>query len=326
MANQKIVDYLQKVEKIRNKGFYRIPNGKVKDLVREIDRDYQPCKKISHEGLEIFVKHYGSLHTYNPTRQNNKFTSDIVLSRLYNALGVNSATYYPMTTTRGFLDKEDIDLIVSQSIVDMPGYRTKQAVADEKMNHIISVMCADDTYSIAGIINSRPDMIEYDGRFANDEFFGDFVSMHILDNIFMQEDRTVNNFFTYEDKKSGKCGIITYDHERLGLDKFADINDKDFRDMISGKAFACYAPISMCPVCSTKETYPAKIKNIAKILDSGVLGKSGEDLKNRLSSLKFIDVVEESERQGYPMSRDRVNKIGILLENAQNEICKTRTK
>lgn len=326
MANQKIIDYLQKVEKIRDKGFYRIPNGKVKDLVREIDKDYQPCKKISHEGLEIFVKHYGSLHTYNPIRQNNKFTSDIVLSRLYNALGVNSATYYPMTTTRGLWDREDVDLIVSQSILDMPGFSTKQAVADEKMNRIVSVMCDEDTYSISGIINGRSDLIEYDKRFARDEFFGDFVNMHILDNIFMQEDRTLNNFFTYEDKKNGKCGIVTYDHERVGIDKFVDTKDNDFKDMISGKARLNYAPISLCPVCSTNESYPAKIENIAKILDSGVLGKSGEDLKNRLSSLKFIDIVEESERQGYPMSRDRINKIRILFENAQNEICRSRIK
>lgn len=326
MANPKVINYLKKVENIRDKGYYRIPSGKVKDLVKDIDKDYQPCKKISHEGLELFVKHYGALYTYNPERQAGKFTSDIILSRLYNALGVNSATYYPMTTTKGIFDKQEIDLIVSQSILDIPSCTTKQAVADEKLNQIISVMCEDDTYSVEGLIHRRQEIAEYDKRFADNNFFGDFIGMHLLDNIFLQEDRTINNFFIYKDKKTGKSGIITYDHERLALDKFAFTSDEDFKNIIEGRDKTTFSPNSLCPISDTNESYSAKINNIAKILDSGILGHIGEEFKNRFSNVNFREILEDSERQGYSLSRDRVNKIRILFNNAQNEICNQKVR
>ena len=323
MANKDVMRYLQEIENVlpRNYGRYTLPSRVTKTVIKNLEQDYQPVQKISYEGLDMFIKTYGRMYRNDPQRLRAKFTSELLLSRLYNKLGVTSATYYPITTTTGVFEKKDIDMMASQSILDIPGIRTTQAVADEKMQNIVSWLTNRDLYSMEELIKRRAEIAKYDARFADDKFFGEFMLMHGLDNTCLQTDRTLNNFYTYD------SGIIVFDHERTEFDRFFMSSRDDFKKYLEGKAAVPFTPHSLCPVKKIGETWQDKMKGFGRILDSGALGKEGEDFRKALSKLDYYKFVAEVEREsGYPLWPDFVDRLGMIVTAAQNELCPQKTK
>ncbi|MBE5739119.1 MAG: hypothetical protein E7354_05285 [Clostridiales bacterium] len=330
MANKQVVEYLQSVQKViipTKHGNYTLPSNLTKGVIKGLDLDYQPVKKISYEGLDLYIKTYGRMHRADPRRLRTKFTSEVLLSRLYNKLGVNSATYYPLVASRGVIEREEVDIMSSQSLLDIPGFETTQAVADNKLQDVVSHLTNTDRYSMMDIIKMRNEIAQFDPRFAEDRFFGEFMLMHAIDNICLQEDRTLNNFFTYRDRKTGESGVITYDHERTGLDKFFFNYVSEFRKYVDGVAPVPFVPNSLCPVRQIGETYQSKLKDLRKILDSKVLGSAGEHFRRSLSTLNFSDLVKDAEQDArYPLDPEYVNKMYVLISAARSELCPERTK
>ena len=329
MANKEVMQYLQSIKRAvpRKYGRYTLPAKTVKPILKGIDDDYQPVKKISYEGLDIFIKTFGRMHRSDPRRLRSKFTAEILLGRLYNSLGVNAATYYPIITTTGVFEKKEIEMMASQSILDIPGYKTTQAVADNKMQDVVSLLTNADKYSLEYMASHREDLAKMDPRFGDDKFFGEFMLMNLLDNLCLQEDRTLNNFYTYENKRTKDQGVIVYDNERTGLDKFFFSSSADFRKYLAGKGPVPFVPTTLCPVKEIGETYQSKLKGINQLLDSGVLGKAGEHFRKRLANLDYGELVADAEREsGYPLWPDFVDRLGLLVSTAQSELCPQKTK
>ena len=323
MANKDVMRYLQQIENVvpRNYGEYTLPAKVTKPVLKNLEDDYQPVQKISYEGLDMFIKTYGRMYRDDPKRLRAKFTSEIMLSRLYNKLGIPSATYYPITTTTGVFDKKRTEMMASQSILDIPGIKPKQAVADDKMQSVVSWLTNRDLYSMEELIKRRDEIAKYDRRFANDKFFGEFMLMHGLDNICLQTDRTLNNFFTYDD------GIIVFDHERTEFDRFFLSSGPDFKKYVEGKGPVPFVPSTLCPVKEIGETWQDKMKGLGRILDSGALGKEGDNFRKALSKLDYRKFVAEVEREsGYPLWPDFVDRLGLIISTAQGELCPQRTK
>lgn len=323
MANKDVMRYLQQMEDVlpRNYGRYTLPAKLVKPVIKNIEDDYQPVQKINYEGLDMFIKTYGRMYRNDPKRLRAKFSSEILLSRLYNELGITSATYYPVTTTTGVFEKKEIEMMASQSILDVPGIRPTQAVADEKMQNIVSWLTNRDLYSMEELIARRDEIAKYDKRFADDKFFGEFMLMHGADNMCLQTDRTLNNFYTYNN------GIIVFDHERTEFDRFFMSSRDDFKKYLDGKGPVPFTPHSLCPVKKIGETWQDKMKGFGRILDSGVLGKEGDEFRKRLGKLNYHKFVAQVEREaGYPLWPDFVDRLGMVISAAQSELCPQRTK
>ena len=324
MANKDIIEYLQRIKKVlpTQYGGYTLPARLVKPVLKNIEDDYQPVHKISYEGLEMYVKTYGRMYRNDPQRLRAKFTSEIMLSRLYNELGIPSATYYPVRVTTGLFEKKEVDMMVSQSILDIPGVKTKQGVADDKFQDIISVLTHTDTLTIEDLIKRRKEIAKQDPRFADDNFFGELVTGYMADYACaLQIDRTLNNQFVHDK------GVVLFDHERTMYDRFFNSSRDDFKKYIEGKGPIPFTISSLCPVRKIGETWQDGLKGIARILDSGVLGAKGEEFRNRLANLDYYKFVENVERDArYPLWPDFVDRLGMVIATAQNEICPQKTK
>ena len=324
MANKHIIEYLQNIKKVlpTRYGGYTLPAKLVKPVLKNIENDYQPVHRISYEGLEMFVKTYGRMYRNDPQRLRAKFTAEIMLSRLYNALGVPSATYYPVTVTTGVFEKKEVDMMVSQSILDIPGVKTKQGVADESYQDIMSVLTHTDKLTMLDLINKRKELAKQDARFADDEFFENLLISRIVDYApGLQIDRTLNNEFVH------KKGVILFDNERTMYDRFFMSSRDDFKKYIDGKAPVPFTISTLCPVRKIGETWQDGLKDIAKILDSGVLGAKGEEFRKRLANLDYHKFVEDVERDArYPLWPDFVDRLGMVIEVVQNELCPQKTK
>ena len=239
--------------------------------------------------------------------------NEILISRIYNSLGVNAIKTYPCF----FIDPKIQQSNLSRKVL---GVCSKDLRSVEGLD--VDILDADYRVdfvkyfnkSLDGMFSNRKKFIKVERQLnSNAELLYDrIVATYILDIIMLLADNHMGNKFVIAKKNEGNEDIVTFDFEDNNL------NNDDFYNNQEGFQ-NCIIPQSRFMVIEECESLRDRLEYIRKLYLNGKLPDDCVSLLNKLQEFNLDELIRSTEREtGYPISKSKqVDRIRKLVDYNQ---------
>ena len=316
MGNINVREYLTNLDSEidRKYGSLYIPKRKILknpfQRVKFYDMD-RAVGQMTYKDIPMYYKVFKA-NSFNAKTRACRIACEVFLSRLYDALGVNSIIYYPVSTN---LVEEENKIVVSQDISKIDGLDIKDPREDIP-DDINSLIYNIHHQTIKQLIDAKSKMEENGTLNINQGFFDDFLKMLILDKIFMQTDRHSNFFLA--GNELGET-VIAYDNERNGFNKFVETQYEDFKTFLKSD----YGYSSWFYIGAIGEGYPQIFDEIKRLHNTEQLNHIIDDIIKRLKEIDIRQLLSDACCQcGYSAPQFIKDQISFVVDNAQENLCK----
>jgi len=254
-------------------------------------------------GINSFIKEYSSYNRHRPKNKykwTNPAITEVVLSRAYNDLGVNSTVSYPVNIDSQLTENngegyfripiyatatEDLFSIGELDFVSASNFRLDEIVNIPKIMGFLPYNAySQDVWKILLNPKVKEALLEH----ITEDCYNDYVNMFMLGDFTGNYDRNYSNYFFCKRKGSKKWeSVVAIDHESTINNFFINFNlprncsvatAKGLSENILNEGMNFWAPHGIIEYHTTYE----KICRLRELMEKGELGDSQLEMIKRI--------------------------------------------
>lgn len=290
MAKIKVIDYLTKIEHLK------FPKENGLPLLDVMDTSEYECV---HDLVTNFVERwkYDGYSFYTKQFDNNRairMGMEILTSAIYNEIGINAVECYPIIIQEKNETRRSV--LASQDLNSLQPLEVKKPDDIGVLKDFLTSLKTMNIFTLLKNKKKLTKLTEDKQPLFTENCINETIKMLIADNLFMQEDRHLNNFFVAKKKNEKEFdSVFAFDHEESFLNRFFMGGKDSLKSLLTSGREGYY--MSRVPVKDYYCTYIDLLEDVIRCYDKYDFDQGSDNLLKNITDLNLDTLINQIEKQ-----------------------------